>query len=187
MSAEITADNDYISGLNGRRTNRLFDVRFNYSNSRSVQENSVALAFVDDLRISGNQLHICVCHSLLHRDHDGAQRFHLKSFFENESCTQVQRAGAAHGEIVHRAVYREIANVPSRKDQRAHHERIGGECQSRSVDRNDGAIVPLVEHGIAKCRDENLFDELVREASAAAVRQHDAIVSDSRDWTVQVE
>ena len=34
---------------------------------------------------------------------------------------------------------------------------------------------------------EDLFDELMRQASAAAVRQHDAVVSDSRDRTAQVE
>ena len=49
------------------------------------------------------------------------------------------------------------------------------------------AIVPLFEHGIAERGHENLFDELVSQPSAAAVRQDDAIVSDSGYRTTQVE
>ena len=51
----------------------------------------------------------------------------------------------------------------------------------------DRAVVPLLEHGIGEGGHENLFDELMGEPSAAAVRQDDAIVSDSRDRTAQVE
>src|SRR4029077_3776747 len=74
-----------------------------------------------------------------------------------------------------------------RKDQRANDERIRGEGETRPIHRNDGAIVALLEHGIAEGRNENLFDELMSEASSAPVRQHDAVVSDSRDRTAQVE
>ena len=101
MAAKITTDNDYISRLNGSWANRPSNVRFNYANARSVHENSVALAFVDDLRISRDQLHVCLRCRLLHRRHDGTQHCHLQSFLQDESGAEIEWTGTAHGKIVH--------------------------------------------------------------------------------------
>ena len=148
---------------------------------------AVPFAFVDDLRVAGDQFHVRLRCGLLHGvDHD-PQRFHLQPFFENEAGAQVERAGAAHGEIIHGTKDSKITNVAAGKNQRAHDERIRGESQARSVYREHRAIMPLLQHGIAERGHKNLFDELMGQASATAVRQDDAIVSDSRDWTVQVE
>ena len=45
----------------------------------------------------------------------------------------------------------------------------------------------LLKHFIGEGGQENLFDELASEAPSAAVREHDAIVSDSRERTAQVQ
>ena len=119
---------------------------------------------------------------MLHRRDDCAQRVHLQAFFQNESGAQVERACATHGEIVDRAIDCEIADVAAGKNQRAHNERIGRKRQARAVDRQHRAIVPLLERVVREGGHENLFDELMGQASAAAVREDDAVVSDSRDW-----
>ena len=94
---------------------------------------------------------------------------------------------AAHGEIVDGAVDGEIADRPAGKNQRAHDKRISRKGQPRTIDRQNRAVVPLFEHGIAERGHKNLFDELMGQPSAAAVRQDDAIVSDSGYRTTQVE
>ena len=158
-----------------------------HADARRIDKDSVALALVDDFRVAGDQLHVGFGGGLLHRGNDGAECFHLESFFENESCAQVERARAAHREIVHRAIDGEIADIAAGENQGADNEGIRGEGQARSIYRDDRAIMPLLEHGIAEGRHEDFFDELMSEASAAAMREDDAIVSDSRDWTAQVE
>src|SRR5579863_858765 len=53
VTAEIAADDDHISGLNRLWTDRSFHVRFDQPNPRSVNENAVAFALVDDFRVAG--------------------------------------------------------------------------------------------------------------------------------------
>src|SRR6202051_4222089 len=76
---------------------------------------------------------------------------------------------------------------PPGKKRGPHKKRTRSNCKPRTVDRKDRTVVPLFEHGIAERGQKNLLDELMGEASAAAVRQDDAIVSDSGYRTTQVE
>src|ERR1019366_3187395 len=46
---------------------------------------------------------------------------------------------------------------------------------------------PLFEHGIAERGQKHFFDELMGQPSTTAVRQNDAIVSDSGHWATQTE
>ena len=97
---------------------------FDQSNSRGIDEDSVAFAFVDDFRIACHQLHICLRGGILHRCDDGAQRFHFQPFFKNKSGTQIKGPRAAHGKVIYCAVNREITDVASRENQRTNDERI---------------------------------------------------------------
>ena len=136
-------------------------------------------------------LHSGLRRGLLHRRDDRAQRIHRQAFFKNESRAQVERTRAAHGEIVDSAVDGEVADGAAGKNQRVHDERIGGEGKPRAgLTPSSGRTAPswrCSSMGLPKAGMKNLFDELMSQASAAAVRQDDAIVSDLGDWTTQVE
>ena len=59
---------------------------------------------------------------------------HRQALFKDEARAQEERLRPAHGQIIHRAMHSERADISSRKEQRLHHERVGGECQARVSD-----------------------------------------------------
>ena len=166
VAAEIAADDDRVAGLRPMRADRSRGFTFaSITPMPEVLTNMPSPLPLSTTLVSPVTSFTPACRrGLLHRRDHGAQRFHRQAFFENESRAQIERARAAHGQIVDRAVDRQIADVAAGKNQRAHHERIGGEGQTRAVDsprqpRRRAAL----EHRVRERRHENLFDELMGE------------------------
>ena len=70
-----------------------------------------------------------------HRLDHAAQVLDGQALFENERRGEIERARSAHGEIVHRAVDGEAADVAAGKEDRRDHEGVCGEGQARAADR----------------------------------------------------
>src|SRR5215831_2600358 len=130
MTTEIPANDDYIARLNCGRANLRRNIRFEKTDPRRVDEDSVPLPLVDYFCIARDKLHARCRRSSLHRRHNRTQRFHLEAFFEDEAGAQIKWASAAHGEVVHSAVHGEIADVSPRKNQWADDKRIRSESQA---------------------------------------------------------
>src|SRR5208282_229539 len=86
------------------------------SNSCRVDEQSVALAFLDDLGIASNHLHARFRSSLAKRIHHTPEFVHREALFDDEGGAQEQRRCAAHGQIVYRAVNGEGTDIAAGKE-----------------------------------------------------------------------
>ena len=89
--------------------------------------------------------------------------------------------GARHGEVVDRAVHREMADRAAGKAPRLHDERVGGERQPlagrqrRASPRRRGAAVAAGERV-----EEHRIDERGRRLAAGAVGERDDLVGQTR-------
>ncbi len=101
--------------------------------------------------------------------------FDGKAFFDDESGAQIERRGAAHGQIVYRAMDRERADVAAGKEQRLHHERIGSEGQSHAADFENRLVVQAVEHRIREQRQKDVAQQVRAQSPAAAMAEHDFV------------
>ena len=90
-----------------------------HADARSVDEHAVALAAVDDLGVAGHEPHPGgVAASRI----DATTRRSVRqrqAFLEDEARAEIERAGAAHGEVVDRAVHRQRADVAARERRAA--------------------------------------------------------------------
>ena len=170
MRAEVAAQQDCVPGRDARRQNRR---ALDHADARRVDVHAVALASFDDLRVSSDDGHAGSRRGLAHRCHNALQRFDGKTFFEDEAGAQRQRARAAHRQVVHRPVDRQLADRSAGEEQRPHHVGVGGECQTARGGLDRRAVVPCRQRRIAEGRVEHFFQQLLRHAHAAAVRQHD--------------
>ena len=102
--------------------------------------------------------------------------FGEQALFQDERRRKIQRTGAAHGEIVDRAVDCQSADVAAGKENRRNHERVGGESQARAVDLDDGLVIQLVQYRIGEGREKNLLDQFGGELATAAVPENDLLM-----------
>ena len=100
-----------------------------------------------------------------------AQGRRWEAFFENEGRAQRERARAAHGQIVDRAVHRERADIAAAEEQRLHHEGIGGESEARAADLEHRLVVQPLQHRVGESGQEDVAQQLGAELAAAAVAE----------------
>ena len=95
-------------------------------------------------------------HAAAHRRHDAPQVGERQPFFEDERGREEQRPRAADGEIVHRAVHRQPADVAAGEEERPDDERIGREREPRSAtDLAPSPDLPGRQHLVAERRQED--------------------------------
>src|ERR1019366_1192017 len=123
-------------------------------------EDLVALAAVDDLGVAGNELHAGAGCRRAHGFDDAAQIVDGQALFEDERGGEVHGLGAAHGEVVDRAMHGEVADVAAWKEDGRDDEGVGGEGEARAGDGEDSLIVELVENGIAEGGQEDFVDKV---------------------------
>ena len=85
-----------------------------------------------------------LCSRCTHGFHHTPQVVDRQPFFEDESSREIQRACAAHGQIVHRAMHCQPSNVAARKKDRSNHEGVGGKRQACPANAKHRLIVELV-------------------------------------------
>ena len=107
------------------------------ANARSVDENFVGLAAIDNFRIAGDELDAGVIGCGMHRLHHAPEILHRQSFLQNETRRQIERTRAAHCQVVNGSMNREFADVAAREKDRAHDKRIGAECHPFAVQRKN--------------------------------------------------
>ena len=81
-------------------------------------EHSVSLAAIDDLGIAGDERHACFGTRLPHRAGDALQVRERQPLFEDERRGQIKRRRAADGEVVDRAMDRQLADVAAGEKER---------------------------------------------------------------------
>ena len=178
-AADVAADEDGVAGLDalGRDTERVLQD----ANPGGIDKEAIALAFIHNLGIAGDDLDPGSLGGLLHGGGDFPQGLHRQPLFDDESGAEVARARAGHGEVVHRAMHRERAEVAAGKEKGAHDVGIGGEGDALAGEVEHAGVMLRFEQGVAKGGHEELADELVHELAAAAVRQqHARIVLDGK-------
>ena len=84
---------------------------------------------------------------------------------EDEGEGQRERLRPADGEVVHRAVDGQLADVAARKEDRRDHVGVGGEGETRRLDRQDRLIVERLQERVPERRDEEALDQLRASAS----------------------
>ena len=126
------------------------DLVLDHADAGRVDEDAVALASVHDLGVAGDQLHPAAAAATLHRLDDPPQRLHRQAFFQDQRRAEIERPRAAHGQIVHRAVDGERADIAAGKEQRSDNVGIGREGQPGAGDVQGRAIVPLQQEVVAE-------------------------------------
>ena len=116
-----------------------------------------------------------------------------KALLEDEGRCQVERPCPADGQVVDRAVNRQLADVAAGKEERTDHERIGGDGDPRRIGspaagQADGCLVfERGQHVVAVGGQKQPLDELGTQEPAAAVAEHDAVVRRDRQRAGAVE
>jgi hypothetical protein len=168
--ADISAKQDFVAGT-GAICGELRGA-IDESDAGGSNENLVALATVHDLGVAGDQLHACILRGQRHGIGNARQFRCGHAFFQDESCGQIKRLRSPDSEIVDRPVYRERADVATREKDRRDHEGVGAKGKARPGNLEDRLIVHPVECGIAEAADEDLFNQLRGQLTAAAMAQH---------------
>ena len=111
-----------------------------------------------------------------------------KALFEDEGRREEQRPRPADGQVVHRAVHGQLADVAAREEERPDHERIG-----REGDR--GAFTPLpprpprrtvawsssaASTSLPNAGTNSALDQVIGQLPAAAVAEQDVVVLRTR-------
>ena len=141
--AEVTAEQDEVAGagVGGGEV----DAGADASDAGGVDENAVALALFDHLGIAGDDLDAGRFGGLAHGFGDAREHVDGEALFQNERGAEVERFGAAHGEIVDGAVDGERADIAAAEEERFDDEAVGGEGEALGADLEDGLIVEAAE------------------------------------------
>ena len=97
---------------------------------RGGDEDAVALAAVHDLGVAGDEGHAGFAAGVAHRIDDTPQIVQRQAFFEDERGREEERPRTAHGQVVHRPVHRQFADVAAGKEERSNDKRIRGDGDS---------------------------------------------------------
>src|ERR1039458_6145595 len=157
------------------------------SDSGRVDEQPVALAFLDDLGIASYNLHARFRRRSAQRIHHASKFVHREALFDDEGGAQKQRRGAAHRQIVHRAVNGEGADVAAGKEQWLHYEGIGGDGKTLAVHIHDCLVIQTRQHRILERRQEDVANQLGAQLAAAAVPQQNCVFGRDRRRATEFE
>src|SRR5262249_2161142 len=112
------------SGMN------VYSVRNNPDAGR-VDEDFVRLRAIDDLRIASHKRNAGLRRRVAHRRDDALEIVHGNTLFQDKTSRKINRARPAHGQIIHRAMDGELANIASWKENRTDDKRIGTKRNAR--------------------------------------------------------
>ena len=115
--------------------------------------------------------------------HHPAQEGDVQPLLEDEGGGDAERGGTADGEVVDRAVDRQLADVAAGEEERADHERVGGDRDADVVDagkREHRLVAELVEHGVAEDVAEQRGGQRVAGLPPCAVTHRDRVFTEGR-------
>ena len=175
VAADIAAQHHRVAGPHLLRRDRLAAPSTSPTPG-GVDVEAVALAALDDLGVAGDEPHAGRRGRVAHRGDDAAQIVDRQTLLEDQPDAQIERLGAAHRQVVDRAVDGERADVAAGKEQRPHDIGIGREGQPRAADVEHGAVMREI---VRRCRRRpggRALDQPVRQQAAAAMGELDRVV-----------
>lgn len=170
VHADRAADDHDVAGDHPLRTE--VDARRDQTDPGGVDEDAVAVTGVHDLGVAGRHLDARRARGCAQRVGHACDDRDLHAFLQDETAGEVGGPGAAHGEVVDRAVDREVADAAAGEEQRPHDVRVGGEGQPGAAQRYHGRVGQLREHVAPVTGREDVLDQFCRECPAAAVAHH---------------
>ena len=142
----------------------------NQTHAGSGNEDLVRRAPGHHLGVAGGDLDAALRRGLVHGRGNGLQDIDLQTLFQDEGGGQGQGPGRSGEQVVHRARHRQAADVAAGKEERVHHEGIGGEGQPVGAEDQGGAVVTGEVRG-AVAGQKDLFDERGHLFAAGPVTQ----------------
>ena len=139
MVANITTQDDLIPSPGTVRRN--IHPILNHADASRGNEDLVSLASIDDFGIAGHELYVRLSCRRTHRLNHPAQVVNRQTFFEDESCGQIERSGAAHRQIIHRSMHRQPPDVAAGKKDWCDDKGVSGKGQARRADRDHCLVV----------------------------------------------
>ena len=147
---------------------------------------------VDHLGVAGDQANARSAGRGPHRLGHPAEHRQLQALLEDEAGAESDRFRSRHRDVVDGAVDRQVADAAAGEEQRSDHVGVGGEGQTSAtgvVEHELGRIEQLL--GLAgvgavgairrpERREEQVLDQLGRQATAATVAEHDPVVVPQR-------
>ncbi len=103
----------------------------------------------------------------------GLQNFRRQTGFENERHHEDFRFRAGNCQVVHGAVYGQLADRAARKAERLDDEAVGGDRQARAVEIHVGRVAERLGGRAIKQRREETLDQAAAGFSAGAVSHLD--------------
>ena len=99
-----------------------------------------------------------------------------KPFLDDESRREAHGNRATHGEVVDRAIDRELADIAAREKERSDHEGIGRKGDAGRADFDDGLVVEFTQQRIVESGEKQVANQLRGQSSAAAVAHDDGLM-----------
>ena len=145
------------------------------ADARGVDVHAVAMAAVDHLGIARDQMHARLLGDFGHASANALEVLDGKALFQHEAATQVARGGAAGGNVVHRAAYRQTADIAAREEVRRDHEAVRGKRQALALRRRGQHRRVIAAQKLFACigGEEHLVDDALHHGAAAAMAEHD--------------
>src|SRR5581483_5150355 len=141
----------------------------------------VGRAPVDHLGVAGDDRDARATGRVGHVGHDSLQLGDLEALLEHERGGQPRRPGAQHGQVVHRAVHRQVADRAAREAPGLDDERVGAERQLLARGEAEASgVAHLVEDLVGEGGREHGVDEGGRRLAAGTVGQGDDLVLEPR-------
>src|SRR6185437_7807212 len=100
-----------------------------------------------------------------------------EALLEDEPGRQVHRRGTGYGQVVDRAVDRQVADVPAGEEQRGHHERVGGQRDRGPITRlhrQPRGVLQRFQQRVPERLEEDRLDQRVGRLPARPMRHRDA-------------
>ncbi len=142
---------------------------------RGVDKDLVALAARNHLGVAGNDARPGLFGRLLHRLQHRLQFGDRQALLEDQADADRQRPRPGHGQVVDRAVDRQVADVAPGKDDRVDHVGVGGVGEPAAVVGEDRRVVLVALRNSGQGGDDEIVEQLVAELAAAAVAEKNNI------------
>ena len=142
---------------------------------------AVGGALAHDLGVTGDDLHTGAGRRFAHVGDDLAEFGDREALLDDERRRQPLRPRARHGQVVDRAVHRDVPDRTAGKTPRRNDIRVGGERQplTRGGLQHRG-VAELLELVVAERLEEHRVDECRRGLPARTVRERHHVVEQPR-------
>ena len=178
--AEIATEQDQVAGTSVGG-GELYP-RAHASDPGGIDEDAVAAALLDHLGVARYDLDARRFGGLTHRSGDARQHVDGQSLFDDERGGKEERFGAAHGEIVDRAVNRERADVAAAEEERLDDEAVRRKGETLGAHLQHRLVVQPSQDGTAEHGKKDLAQEIRTEFAARSVAEQDAVLGRERSW-----